>query len=322
MTPTESRPAQLKEIAPDLIKRNDDNPRLFFREEEMDLLIRSIKRYGIQVPITVYQEGSHFVLIDGERRWRSARKLNLRRIPAIVQPKPSPLENLLLMFNIHALREQWDYFTIANKLPDVQRRYTREHGKEASEAELSEATGLTRGQIRRCMLLLDLPQKYRDALVQELSLPKRMQKLSEDLFIEMERALKTVQNRVPGAVKDLDKVRDSLIGKFRKGSIKNVTELRMLSKMATAVDNLGIKETKAKESLSEIFDAHNSIGIEEVYEERFGLKYDERKVTLSLEAIINYLENIAISEGELESGNPLRKPLKALKRLIDRVLGD
>jgi len=226
------------------------------------------------------------------------------------------------MFNIHALREQWDYFTIANKLPDVQRRYTREHGKEASEAELSEATGLTRGQIRRCMLLLDLPQKYRDALVQELSLPKRMQKLSEDLFIEMERALKTVQNRVPGAVKDLDKVRDSLIGKFRKGIIKNVTEFRMLSKMATAVDNLGIKETKAKESLSEIFDAHNSIGIEEVYEERFGLKYDERKVTLSLEAIINYLENIAISEGELESGNPLRKPLKALKRLIDRVLGD
>ena len=322
MTTTETKSAQLKDIAPDLIKRNDDNPRIFFRDEEMDTLMRSIKRYGIQVPITVYQEGDRFVLIDGERRWRSALKLNLRRIPAIIQPRPSPLENLLLMFNIHSLREQWDYFTIANKLPDVQQRFRRERGKEATEVELSDATGLTRGQIRRCLYLLGLPQKYRDQLVEELSLPKRMQKLSEDLFIEMERALRTVQSRVPDAIGNINTVRDSLIGKFRKGVIKNVTEFRLLSKMATAVDNLGIKKGKAKSSLSEIFDPTNDISIEEVFTERFGLKYDERKVVLSVDSIINYLEGLSDSGEPLDEDHPLRKPLQSLRKLIGRVLGN
>src|SRR6266576_4613392 len=135
--------AYLKDISPDKIKRNPENPRLFFRSEELDTLMASIRRYGIQVPISVYADGNHYVLIDGERRWRCARKLNIRHIPALVQPRPSPLQNLLLMFNIHALREQWDYLTIASKLPNVISLFRSENGKEPNEQELSEITGLT-----------------------------------------------------------------------------------------------------------------------------------------------------------------------------------
>jgi ParB-like chromosome segregation protein Spo0J len=35
-------PAPLKEISPDKIRRNPDNPRIFFRDEEMDTLGASI----------------------------------------------------------------------------------------------------------------------------------------------------------------------------------------------------------------------------------------------------------------------------------------
>src|SRR5436309_14052791 len=130
MTPKGLRASSVRELSPDLIDRNEDNPRLFFRSEEMDTLLASINKFGIQVPITVYDEGERFVLIDGERRWRCAKKLNLKKIPALVQPKPSPLNNLLLMFNIHALREQWDYLTIANKLPIVIDLHKKENGTE------------------------------------------------------------------------------------------------------------------------------------------------------------------------------------------------
>ncbi len=181
----------LRNIPPDLICRNPDNPRLIFRAEEMAALMASINKHGIQVPLTVYQDKTGFVLIDGERRWRCAKKLNLKSVPAIVQERPSPLQNLLLMFNIHALREQWDYFTIANKLPMVIDLFRKERNKEPSEAELAEETGLTRGQVRRCRLLLSLPKEHRQMLIDELELPKSQQKLSEDFFIEMERALKT-----------------------------------------------------------------------------------------------------------------------------------
>ena len=69
----------LKEIPTDRVTRNPDNPRIFFRSDELGTLMASINRYGIQVPITVYEEGGGYVLIDGERRWRCADKLNLKK---------------------------------------------------------------------------------------------------------------------------------------------------------------------------------------------------------------------------------------------------
>ena len=193
----------LREISPDRIRRNSENPRLFFRAEEMDTLLASIRRYGIQVPITVYADGDYYVLIDGERRWRCATKLNLPRVPALIQSKPSELENILLMFNIHALREQWDYLTIANKLPAIVDLFRSQNAdSEPNEQELSDLTGLTRGQVRRCRFLLDLPASYRKELEGELLKPKSLQILSEDFFIEMERALKTVKEGFVAALQN------------------------------------------------------------------------------------------------------------------------
>jgi ParB family transcriptional regulator, chromosome partitioning protein len=311
--------SSLREISPDKISRNPDNPRIYFRSEEMDTLMASIRRYGIQVPISVYQQGDQFVLIDGERRWRCALKLNLQKIPALVQEKPSPLQNLLLMFNIHALREQWDYLTIAKKLPDVIELFRTENDRDPTEAELSEITGLTRGQIRRCRFLVDLPLQFRRLLEQELELPKHQQKLSEDFFIEMERALKTVQKRVPSAVHNVNSVRFALIRKFRDGAIKNVTDFRKLSKIATSIKNLGVKESKAREAISEIVDAKTPTGITEIYAEKFELRYDERKITQSVESISEYLDVINRSSGPSIS-NDLRQQLRRLKILIERVL--
>jgi len=313
-------PPVLREISPDRIKRNPENPRLFFRDEEMDTLTASIKRYGVQVPITVYADGSEFVLIDGERRWRCARKLNLHRIPALVQEKPTRLENLLLMFNIHALREQWDYLTIARKLPDVIELFEREKGREPTEAELSELTGLTRGQIRRCRFLLDLPDRYRELLEKELALPKQIQTLSEDFFIEMERALKTVRTRVPNAVPNLNAARDALIAKFRGKIITNITDFRKLSKIATSINNIGVKEAKAREALREIFNPSTKTSISDVYAEHFEMRYDERKVLLSVESIYEYLEYSMDQDSDIEIGNDLREKLIKLQALIRRLL--
>ena len=281
----------LRELSPDLIYQNPANPRMFFRPEEMDTLLSSIKRYGVQVPISVYEDGPRFVLIDGERRWRTSKKLNLKTIPALVQSKPTPLENVLLMFNIHALREQWDYLTIAKGLPPIIDMFSREQGRTPNEGELSELTGLTRGAIRRCRFLLDLPGKYVEVLEQELYLPKNTQQLSEDFFIEMEKSLKTVQNRVPLAITSLDAARDALIAKFRNKTISNITDFRKLSKIATSISNVGAKETRVQLALREIFDPQKKTSIEEIYSSRFESRYDQRKIGLSVDSIVDFLQN-------------------------------
>src|ERR1700681_1121552 len=114
-----SRDAVLQEVDPDRIAPNPDNPRLIFREAEMNTLLESISEVGIKVPLSVYREGQRLVLIDGERRWRCAKKLNLKVVPVIVQPTPSKLENLLTMFNIHNVRVDWDLMPAALKLKEV-----------------------------------------------------------------------------------------------------------------------------------------------------------------------------------------------------------
>jgi len=300
---------QLKNLSPDSIAPNPENPRLIFRQEEMENLLVSIDRHGIQVPITVYDNGNgQYHLIDGERRWRCARKLNLRTVPAIIQDRPSELQNLLLMYNIHALREQWDYYTIASKLKRVINLYEDEYGEEPNEVQLSEETGLTRGAIRRCQLLINLPKRFQSMLLNELELPKSKQKLSEDFFIEMEKSLKTVTNRLPDYTVRLDLIRDTLIEKYRSGIISAVTDFRQLSKIATAVGKLGIQQKVAEKSLDKVFDPSNSYGIKEAYKKAVEFEYDEQRAAREAIALTEFIETV------LEHGST--------NKLTDEVLGE
>lgn len=310
----------LELIHPDRISPNPENPRLIFRQDEMESLMGSISKRGVLVPISVYKEGNGYLLIDGERRWRCAKKLNIEAIPALVQNKPSELENLILMYNIHALREQWDYFTIATKLQRVIQLYTKERGHEPNEIELSAETGLTRGQIRRCHLLLDLPDRFKNMLFEELKLPKGQQKLSEDFFIEMERSLKTVIKRFPKYEDEVDEVRDVLVNKFKNGVINAVTDFRQLSKIATAIDNLGLKKQKAEKALDVVFNSKSPKGIRDVYQTTVEFEYDERKATQQVETLTEYFDGILAQAKKedlsLEFRHQLQELYKRLKALL------
>ena len=201
-----------------------------------------------------------------------------------------------LLYNIHALREQWDYFTIASKLIRVMELYAAEHGREPNEVQLSEETGLTRGQIRRCRLLLDLPDRFKDMLLTELGRPKPQQKLSEDLFIEMERSLKTVVNRLPEYTDHLDDIRDTLVDKFRDGLIPAVTDFRQLSKIATAVDNIGLQHESAVRTLDAVFDPASDQAIRTAYEHTVEFGYDEKDAARRVQSLTEFLDRILEAE--------------------------
>ena len=313
---------KLAQLSPRKIDRNPENPRLIFRQEEMESLMVSIDAYGIQVPLTVYREDEGFRLIDGERRWRCARKLNLRTVPALIQDKPTELENLLLMYNIHALREQWDYYTIASKLTRVIELYEAEHGYVPNEIELSGETGLTRGQIRRCRLLLDLPEQFKQMLLEELAHPKSQQKLSEDFFIEMERSLKTITKRLPEYKGNLDDIRYALVDKFRDGTIQAVTDFRQLSKIATAVDNLGIAQKTAKRSLDKVFDAQDRTSIRKAYEDTVEFEYDEQKASRRIQSLTEFIDEIIDAGQEDSLDKAFLKEIRKLYRRLKRLLGE
>jgi len=306
--------ATLEQIPVDRIDRNPQNPRIIFRGEELNQLLKSIRRRGVQVPISVYKEGSRFVLIDGERRWRCALKLNRETIPALIQKKPDTLTNLLLMFNIHALREQWDLLTMASKLPSIIELLQKQKGRRPTETELSEETSLKRSTIRRCKLLVDLPQHYIDDILIELKKPKKEQKLTEDFFIEMERALKTVERAMPKAFPDADKdrARRVLIGKFRAGVIDNRVHFRDLPKIARAKE---VSESTRLKALRSVF-ADNTYSIKSGYQDSVAELYVEKDILSRISSLTERIQEL--KPGDLDDA--LRRGLKTLDQKIRALL--
>jgi ParB family chromosome partitioning protein len=73
-------------IPTDRVSANPHQPRTLFDEEALASLAASIIEVGVLQPIIVREaeEGS-YTLVAGERRWRAAKKVGLKEIPAIIR---------------------------------------------------------------------------------------------------------------------------------------------------------------------------------------------------------------------------------------------
>ena len=66
------------------IKPNPDQPRRDFDKKSLEELSLSIKNKGVITPITLRKSGKDYEIVAGERRWRAAKKANLKSIPAYI----------------------------------------------------------------------------------------------------------------------------------------------------------------------------------------------------------------------------------------------
>ena len=309
--------AELHQILTAKIKKNPENPRIIFREEETQQLVDSIKSVGIKVPLSLYEEKNKYVLIDGERRWRCAKRLNLSKIPAIIHPKPSPLENLLTMFNIHNVRIDWDPMTIALKLKKVRDMFQKRERRPASAKDLSGITGVPLASVRRALDLLDLPQKYQTMLLTEGEKPRSEQKIKADLFIEIYKSLHAVERHVPEVIKEVPKSRyvESMVNKYRHKVINNVVSFRQISKIARSEKAGGKKDVAVKTLIKLVKD--DKYSIDNAYKDTVKLEYETRDLIKKIEGVTEKLTQI-------KSGKPadnIKDALQRLRKEIERILG-
>jgi len=151
--------SSLKHLDPKTIIRNEENPRIDFDPDLMKDLKNSINEVGILVPLIVYydDEQKKYLLLDGERRWRCALDLKLDKVPANIIAKPTRLQNILEMFNIHNVRKEWSLTETAWKLQTI----INEIGTD-NERKLSQLTSLSVSKIRSCKSLLSYKKKYQE----------------------------------------------------------------------------------------------------------------------------------------------------------------
>lgn len=69
-----------------LIEPNKKQPRRHFDKEKIEVLSQSIKEHGLIQPIIITpSDNGMYKIVAGERRWRAAKKANLKEIPAVIR---------------------------------------------------------------------------------------------------------------------------------------------------------------------------------------------------------------------------------------------
>ena len=140
------------------IKPNPNQPRRDFDKKSLEELSLSIKNKGVITPITLRKSGKHYESVAGERRWRAAKKANLKSIPAYTLniKNNSEMMQVALIENIqredlNAIEEAEGYAILNSK-----------HG--LSHDEIANTIGKKRTTISNALRLLKLPPEIRRSI--------------------------------------------------------------------------------------------------------------------------------------------------------------
>ena len=103
-TPPRFEILSITELHPDI-----NQPRKNVRDDsERGRLIESIKKYGIEVPLSVmWMEEGKYNIIDGHRRYFAAKDLNLQKIPCRIYPPMHVGDLESRRFEIQNNRKSW-----------------------------------------------------------------------------------------------------------------------------------------------------------------------------------------------------------------------
>jgi len=303
--------------SPNDIRPNPENPRLVFREKELLELESSIAANGILVPLTVYKAADGgLVILDGERRWRCSKKLGLHRVPIIVQPEPSRMQNLMMMFAIHNARTDWDPFPTAIKLRDLENLYLQTEGRTPTEGQLAQLASLSRGEVRRLKNILSLPEDYLAIITAEQERPRSEQTLTVDHLLEVTRGGRALLKQSVLDEKERDELELALIGKFQAGSLTSTVEPRLLTRMARAVEREDVDVDVVRASVDRL--VHDAeFTVRDAYAATVEHAEQEHNLDMAGRRLIDNVNSLAASSS-MSPG--VLTTLRELRDLLDQIL--
>ncbi len=211
------------DIAIEKILPNPEQPRKDFDGQALEELAASIQALGVIQPVVVEETADgRYILHDGERRLRAAKRAGLRAIPAVVTPA----------LNGTARQERLARALVANiqraelNPIEVARGFKELIGLGLTQVEVAAQMGLSPSQVSNALRLLQL-----DAEIQELIASG---KLSKDLrLVSTMLALGDAKLRVKTARALADK-QISLKGCIE--TFRRVAEERQRSHATSALD--------------------------------------------------------------------------------------
>lgn len=113
-------------------------PRRDFDLKQLKELMASIREKGVVQPILVRPSGDKYELVAGERRWRAAKELGWKKIPAMLRDASDTealeltlIENLQRQ-DLNPMEEAYAYQQLIQEFKLTQEKLSRQIGKERS----------------------------------------------------------------------------------------------------------------------------------------------------------------------------------------------
>lgn len=139
------------------IEPNKDQPRQEFKEEQLQELADSMKRYGVLQPLLVQKRDDYYEIIAGERRWRAAKLAGLKEVPVVIREynRQQAME-IALIENVQ--REDLNPVEEAHAYQQLMEEF---HLK---QEEIAERVAKNRSTITNSMRLLNLTEEVQQML--------------------------------------------------------------------------------------------------------------------------------------------------------------
>jgi ParB family chromosome partitioning protein len=144
----------------DAVIPNPFQPRKTFGEDEMRDLVNSIKEKGVIQPVIVRPGEKGFELIAGERRWRAAKELSLKEIPAIVRGDIDDASSLEISLIENIQREELNPVEEALAYKELIEHF------EYTLEKVGKMVGKNKTTISNFLRLLTLPEDIRRNVVE------------------------------------------------------------------------------------------------------------------------------------------------------------
>jgi len=149
---------QVVEIDIDQLQANPLQPRGLITPESLQELVNSIREHGILEPLVVAKTPAGYQIVAGERRWRAAKIVGLKTVPAIIkETNPRGMLEMALVENVQ--REDLNPIERAQAF----KRLKEEFGLETRE--IAKRIGKSPPYVSNSLRLLSLPDALKDGLL-------------------------------------------------------------------------------------------------------------------------------------------------------------
>lgn len=151
-----ARKAELR-VPVDKLEPNPQQPRLDFRQDELESLADSIRQKGVIQPLIVRRKPGRdaYEIVAGERRWRAAQLAQLHEVPVVVRDlndtevlEVAIIENIQRA-DLNAIEEALGFRQLMTRFGHTQEK-------------LAEALSKSRSHVANLLRLLTLPDDVQD----------------------------------------------------------------------------------------------------------------------------------------------------------------